>query len=190
MLLKLEFKKIKTYDNGGHNLRSKSDENRGPKDRIVVKKKRWIVLEVPFIGVLIFLLFQLVIRGIGTLLCSRQRNYNSQHHLVPEHVEVDNLSNGYPSKCYTHCHVTASSAPDRDPTDRSVMCEQLREQIQNILDIMNTVTTRQREQEALDEHDRAYIREWRVMASILDRLFFWLYLIAIVLSVAFLFPWR
>ena len=71
---------------------------------------------------------------------------------------------------------------------QSTLCDLLHVQLRSIQVVLETISDRQEAHEARVAWEAEIHSEWKYLASVLDRLFFITYLIAIVISLGFLFP--
>ena len=131
----------------------------------------------------------MIIRGLGRLLCCRDLSCFHERYDVSDYVDVRNWLSSHTSP-ENHTEL-ASHGIDADVESRyeNGTCQTLCSDVREILAAIREFNTRQRELLATHERDKAIVREWIVLASVLDRVFFWIYLVAIILGTAFLFPW-
>ncbi len=55
-------------------------------------------------------------------------------------------------------------------------------------ELVNTLVSRRTERESIDLRDREIERQWRHLALVLDRIFFCMYLVIIIISLVIFFP--
>ena len=123
------------------------------------------------------------------MLCRRASGCYEERHVAVDYVDVSNHVNNYTS-ADNHTELTAENIiPDIQSRYMCLMCERLCNHVQAILIAIQEFNSRQKEQLVTQERDKTRFKEWVLMASVLDRFFFWIYLVTIVLATAFLFPW-
>ncbi len=66
--------------------------------------------------------------------------------------------------------------------------EKMRHQLRRIQDIVESVHEKQLARELGAAHDSHLEHEWRLMATIMDRVLFLVYLVAIIIALLILFP--